>query len=266
MVRSTYSSLTYDEKIQESDLYSKRILNTLKNEGIPLSPDFTVLDLGCGAGLGVYSLRKLGIMAYGSEFSDSFREMEKRIFSESLDFGDTKVFSLIDRDPYRLPFPDNSINFCYSKAVFEHVTDYEATLKEIKRILKPGGTSIHNFVSKYKIIEDHTYVPFSSIYHGYYYLLFWAILGIRNEYQEGKSAKDVAELNHNYLEKFTNYLSKNKIKTLLKNEFDSYSFENNYLRQGIEQRVKSPIFSKIYYLFYNKYFSTFKYREIFFRK
>jgi hypothetical protein len=37
---------------------------------------------------------------------------------ESLDFGDTKVFFLIDQDPYRLSFPDISLKLCYCKAVF----------------------------------------------------------------------------------------------------------------------------------------------------
>ncbi len=38
-----------------------------------------------------------------------------------------------------IPFPDASFDSCFSSQVFEHVFDLEYSLKEINRILKPGG-------------------------------------------------------------------------------------------------------------------------------
>lgn len=41
--------------------------------------------------------------------------------------------------------PDNSIDYCFSNAVLEHVSkyDFETLSEEIKRVLKAGGRSIH---------------------------------------------------------------------------------------------------------------------------
>lgn len=39
--------------------------------------------------------------------------------------------------------PDSSVDYVYSNAVLEHVISPEETLKEIKRVLKPGGITAH---------------------------------------------------------------------------------------------------------------------------
>lgn len=39
-----------------------------------------------------------------------------------------------------LPFPDNTFDLVYSQAVLEHVTDPALAIREMVRVLKPGGT------------------------------------------------------------------------------------------------------------------------------
>jgi ubiquinone/menaquinone biosynthesis C-methylase UbiE len=246
-----YSKLSHEEKIINSEDYIKRIIKMLGEKGITLNQGSKILEIGCGSGIGVYSYRKLNYRAYGVDFTCEYGEFEKKIFDEALDLGDNEIFFKInENNNYKLPFKDNFFDFCSSRAVFEHVMNYEKTIKEIKRVLKKGGYSFHNFVSKYKMIEDHVYVPFASIYHGYYYLLFWALLGIRNEFQIGKSAQEVAQRNYQYLENSTNYLSKREIEAIIKCEFTDYSFEN---------------FDKKLLNFY-PFLDTFGYRYLFFRK
>ena len=48
--------------------------------------------------------------------------------------------------------PDESINFCFSKTVFEHVMDINTMSAELYRILEPGGTMIHEID-----FSDHRY-------------------------------------------------------------------------------------------------------------
>jgi SAM-dependent methyltransferase len=114
----------------------------------------------------------------------------------------------VTQHPYRLPFEDGTFDFVFSQQVFEHVTDYPGTLAELRRVLKPGGAGVHIFPSRWKPIESHIYVPFASVFQGRRYLLFWALLGVRNEFQRGASAKDVACRNEAYLREHTRYLSK----------------------------------------------------------
>jgi len=62
-----------------------------------------------------------------------------------------------------LPFEDNSFDFVFSSSALEHIEDKSAALKEIKRVLKPGG---------YAIIIVPTHMP--SLYafiHVYLYFI-----------------------------------------------------------------------------------------------
>lgn len=134
-------------------LYSQ--LGIIKDLGYTLQEDAVVLDLGCGNGNLVNAYRKNGYQAYGCDFD--FRSD----VAES--FQDTGIIRKIRADIYQLPFEDNTFDFIYSDQVFEHVTDYSTTLSEVKRVLKPGGISLHFFPSRYKVIEPHVKVPFGSL-------------------------------------------------------------------------------------------------------
>lgn len=43
----------------------------------------------------------------------------------------------------RLPFKDESFDFVFSSNVIEHIKDRQASLSEMRRVLKDGGTAIH---------------------------------------------------------------------------------------------------------------------------
>ncbi len=49
---------------------------------------------------------------------------------------------ILSVDLSNIPFPDNSIDLIISEDVFEHVEDYDSAMKEIFRVLKPGGEHI----------------------------------------------------------------------------------------------------------------------------
>ena len=48
-----------------------------------------------------------------------------------------KKISLYDGDT--IPYPDNYFNTIVSNCVLEHIPDVKSSLKEIQRVLKPGG-------------------------------------------------------------------------------------------------------------------------------
>lgn len=58
-------------------------------------------------------------------------------------FGQWKAFPVAEYDGARLPFADGSFDAVYSSSVLEHVEDLSALDREIRRVLRPGGTAIH---------------------------------------------------------------------------------------------------------------------------
>jgi SAM-dependent methyltransferase len=169
----------------------------------------TVLDFGCGAGKMVDEYCRRGYDAYGCDIA--LERTADRLLP-------------IARDPYRLPFEDDSFDYVFSDQVFEHVADHQAAIEEIWRVLKPGAVSLHIFPPKMVVIEPHVRVPLAGAIQSKPWLRLWAALGIRNEYQSDKTAAEVTRINHAYLHDHTKYLSKRELVDVLSRRFSDITF------------------------------------------
>lgn len=91
----------------------------------------TVLDLGCGDGrsLDQFKMRKSDIVWVGLDILSS-PEVDKRARKD-------KCF--VTYDGVNLPFTSNVFDLIYSNQAFEHIQYPRMVLKEVHRILKPGG-------------------------------------------------------------------------------------------------------------------------------
>ena len=154
---------------------------------------YKVLDFGCGAGRTVEELHRLGIEAYGCDIR-SYLADDLTVPRER--------FAFLSFDPYRLPYPDDFFDAVVSSSVLEHAQNYEELLYEIKRVLKPGGLSMHVLPGKWYLpSEPHMFVPLVNWFWPHvprWWLALWARLGIRNEFQRGLAAPDVTEKNVEY--------------------------------------------------------------------
>ncbi|HKW34325.1 MAG TPA: bifunctional demethylmenaquinone methyltransferase/2-methoxy-6-polyprenyl-1,4-benzoquinol methylase UbiE [Candidatus Acidoferrum sp.] len=107
-------------------------------------PDAVVLDLCCGTGDLALALAHAGkARIVGADFAHT---MLVRASTKSVNMRENDGASNATRMPFfeadalRLPFADASFDLVTSAFGFRNLANYEAGLREIHRVLKPGGT------------------------------------------------------------------------------------------------------------------------------
>lgn len=93
-----------------------------------MSPSATLLDVGCGVGQFMGTLKALGWTVVGVD-TDARVVETARTAGLDARCGQLKAFG----------FPDESFDVITLRHVIEHVSDPSALLSEVKRLLKPGG-------------------------------------------------------------------------------------------------------------------------------
>jgi demethylmenaquinone methyltransferase / 2-methoxy-6-polyprenyl-1,4-benzoquinol methylase len=107
--------------------------------------DARVLDLCCGTGDMTFALRrearKSSVQILGADFSHAMlrRASAKSAIARNGASGGTVVPGWIEADALRLPFPDAHFELVTSAFGFRNLADYDAGLREIARVLRPGG-------------------------------------------------------------------------------------------------------------------------------
>ena len=110
---------------------------------IPAAADFQntrglrVLEIGCGMGTDGAQFAKAGADYTGIDLTDAAVELARKRFQVSGLKGEFRV-----ADAERLDFPDASFDLVYSHGVLHHTPDIEAAVREIYRVLKPGGRAM----------------------------------------------------------------------------------------------------------------------------
>ncbi|HVH61307.1 MAG TPA: bifunctional demethylmenaquinone methyltransferase/2-methoxy-6-polyprenyl-1,4-benzoquinol methylase UbiE [Candidatus Sulfotelmatobacter sp.] len=108
-------------------------------------PDALVLDLCCGTGDLAFALRNAGeARILGADFAHTMlvrARMKSRRAPRHSASPPCVPIPFFEADALRLPFADASFDLVTSAFGFRNLADYEAGLREIYRVLKPGGTA-----------------------------------------------------------------------------------------------------------------------------
>ncbi len=117
----------------EADMAFKRRVRTIF-EWIDPQDDHIILDCACGRGF------YLNMLRYVSRARLVGLELDGEIIRRArANVGHLEDILLTRGNIYALPFPDDTFDSVILSEILEHVTDDLAGLREVYRVLKPGG-------------------------------------------------------------------------------------------------------------------------------
>jgi SAM-dependent methyltransferase len=90
-----------------------------------------VLEVGCGTGADLLQFAKHGALATGVDLTTNHVELAR------IRVGELAVVH--KADARQLPFEDQSFDYVYSHGVLHHCDEPEQVVREMTRVLRPGG-------------------------------------------------------------------------------------------------------------------------------
>ncbi|MFH1409227.1 MAG: class I SAM-dependent methyltransferase [Nanoarchaeota archaeon] len=97
--------------------------------------DKTVLELGMGAGRFLDEVSKVAKKVIGIDISENMVDLAKKRNND---------VTLQVMDATKMTFKDNAFDIAYSMGMFEYVENLSPFLREVHRVLKPGGLFVFN--------------------------------------------------------------------------------------------------------------------------
>ena len=186
-------------------------------------PGSRILDFGCGAGALVDAGLAAGLPMCGADVFYSGAGARPR---------GGAIHEIHDGI---LPFPGASIGLVVNNQVMEHVEDLDAVLREIHRVLEPGGLVLSLFPSRDVFREGHIGIPFSHWFRPGSRLRFlytWAlrVMGFGTWKEQAPTARQWAVDKLRWIDLYTRYRSRREIFATYGRYFRSESRELEYIR------------------------------------
>jgi SAM-dependent methyltransferase len=205
-------------------------------------PGAKVLDFGCGAGEVVAAGRAAGMDMLGADVfyggSDARLEAERS--------GILGTFIQEIREG-RLPFEDEFFDLVASNQVMEHVADLDGVLREIHRVLKPGGTVLSIFPALDVFREGHIGIPFVHWFPRNSrprFLYTWALrsVGLGTWKEQARTRRQWTVDKLQWLDGYTHYRPRSEILRVFGRYFQSEMREPDYIRYRLrESRGLAPL-------------------------
>jgi SAM-dependent methyltransferase len=148
-------SVSHQESYQHNESYAEFLANwdagfyakyadTLR----PVQPGGRVLDVGCGVGQVIARLTEAGFEAYGVDVSEPNVERARKVNPRCQLY-----------DGRRLPFPDGHFQSAGALNVLEHVDEPEDFVRELVRVVEPGGKVVLSSPNFFRVLGLGDYHP-----------------------------------------------------------------------------------------------------------
>jgi len=103
-----------------------------------------LLDMGCGAGRHAFESFRRGARVVAFDYSAAELKDVGGLFAAMREAGEAgtapgSMAATANGDALALPFPDDTFDHIIASEVLEHVSDDGQALREVFRVLKPGG-------------------------------------------------------------------------------------------------------------------------------
>ncbi len=207
------------------DVTNRFVLNKARCQG------GRVLDYGCGGGDLVAEGRAAGLEIFGADVFYGGSDARKEAESRGL-LGD--AIRAIGSDG-SIPFPDGHFDLVSNNQVMEHVNDLDAVVREIHRVLRPGGSVLSVFPSSDVWREGHIGIPFSHWFRKgsrlrFYYTWALRAAGLGTWKQQAPNARQWAVDKLAWIDTYTRYRSRAEILETYARYFRSELCEREYIR------------------------------------
>ncbi len=103
----------------------------------PICQDKEVLEVGCGTGMILKEIDRVATRAVGIDSSPGMLEQAR-----------ARGLDVVEGSATDLPFEDESFDAVYSFKVLAHVEEIETAMREVARVLRPGGRAALEFYNK----------------------------------------------------------------------------------------------------------------------
>ena len=117
---------------------------TAQYERLGLRPHDKVLDLGCGFGRHAFEAARRGASVVALDAGTDEVLGVAATFAAMVQAGELSTDSLhanvVQGDAHQLPFPDATFDRVICSEVLEHIPDDVSAMRELNRVLRPGGT------------------------------------------------------------------------------------------------------------------------------
>jgi SAM-dependent methyltransferase len=193
------------------------------------NPGVRILDFGCGAGALVDAGLAAGLPMCGADVFYAGAETRPR---------GGAIYEIHDGI---LPFADASVGLVVNNQVMEHVENLDAALREIHRVLVPGGQVLSVFPSRDVFREGHIGIPFSHWFRKDSRLRFlytWALraMGFGTWKEQAPTARQWAVDKLRWIDLYTRYRTRREIFDTYARYFRNETRELDYIRYRLLDR------------------------------
>jgi len=199
-------------------------------------PGAAILDFGCGAGRLVMAGRAAGLTFFGADVF--YSGSQDRAEAEASGLLGSAIREICDGV---LPFDDACFGLVVNNQVMEHVEDLDAILREIHRVLEPGGTLLSIFPSRDVWREGHIGIPLSHRFprgSRARLLYTWGLrsLGCGTWKEQAPNRRQWAIDKLLWIDTYTHYRSRAEIFRTFRRYFQNELREPDYIRYRLRDR------------------------------